>query len=278
MGGDHEARAMKIPYAFRPFEALGAPLLAALLSASCATTPPVELMTARAAYRHASTGPAAVYAPTELHSARVALDRAEESFTDVRDPEMTIVLSSSAQRMAQHAETVAALAIAEKKDSEASQREANKRADASERRVLAANRAADDANDAFATLAATDEERGTVITLSGSMLFGANETTLLPAAQSRLNQVADALVARGRAAAVEGYTDSSGSQAGNLQLSRLRAESVRTYLVSRGVPGATISARGMGPDRPVAANTTAEGRANNRRVEIVVAKNEAGSR
>ena len=268
---------MKISNRLRPFLAFGALLITALPSASCATATPVELTTARAAFRHASAGPAAVYAPVELHSARVALSRAEQSFADVRAPEMTAALSLSAEHMAQNAEGVAARAISEKIASDARQREADRRANASERRVLASNRAAEDANNAFAMLAATNEERGTVITLSGTMLFRTDDTTLLPTAQSRLDQVADALVARGRAAIVEGYTDSSGSQAGNVQLSRLRAESVRTYLVSRGVPGAKISARGMGPDRPVAANTTAEGHANNRRVEIVVVKDDATS-
>jgi len=113
-----------------------------------------------------------------------------------------------------------------------------------------------------------------VITLSGSVPFRTNDTTLSPAAQTRLDEVADALVAKGRAVVVEGYTDSRGSQVRNLELSQRRADSVRTYLVSRGVPGRTITARGMSPDRPVAEDTTAEGRANNRRVEIVVAKNE----
>lgn len=263
---------MKSSKGFRPLTALGPTLLAA----SCATAPPVELTTARAAYRHASAGPAAVYAPAELHSARVALERAEESFTDVRAPEMTIVLSSSAEHMAQNAEAVAAHAIADQKAAGAKQREAaraDERADASERRVLAANQAAQVANDALATRV---EERRTVITLSGSALFGTNDTMLLPTAQLRLNQLADTLVAKGRAVVVEGYTDSSGSQASNVELSQRRADSVRTYLVSRGVPGATITARGLGPDRPVADNASAEGRANNRRVEIVFAKNESG--
>jgi outer membrane protein OmpA-like peptidoglycan-associated protein len=62
-------------------------------------------------------------------------------------------------------------------------------------------------------------------------------------------------------------------QSTNRDLSQRRAESVRTYLISRGFPSDKIQARGMGPDRPVAENSSAEGRANNRRVEIVIAKN-----
>ena len=71
---------------------------------------------------------------------------------------------------------------------------------------------------------------------------------------------------------IEGYTDSKGSQSRNIDLSQRRAESVRSYLISRGLPADRVVAKGMGPDRPIADNTSAEGRANNRRVEIVVAK------
>ena len=137
---------------------------------------------------------------------------------------------------------------------------------------MAADLKTKEANDALAKLAAKEEERGLVITLSGSVLFRSNDATLLPAAQTRLDQVAAALVAKGRDVTVEGYTDSRGSQATNLNLSQRRAESVRGYLVSRGFPTERIVARGMGPDRPIAENTNAEGRANNRRVEIVIAK------
>jgi len=153
--------------------------------------------------------------------------------------------------------------------------DADKKADESEQRAVAADQKSKEANDALAKLAAKDDERGLVITLSGSVLFRTNDSNLLPAALTRLDQVADALVAKGHPVVVEGYTDSRGSQATNLALSQRRAESVRSYLVSRGVAQGAISARGMGSDRPVAENTNAEGRANNRRVEIVIAKGNA---
>jgi outer membrane protein OmpA-like peptidoglycan-associated protein len=150
--------------------------------------------------------------------------------------------------------------------------EADRKAAASEQKAAASEQKATDANAALAKLAAKEEERGLVITLSGSVLFRSNDSTLLPAAQTRLDQVASALVAKDKEVVVEGYTDSTGSQATNMRLSQSRAESVRSYLVSRGFPGEKISARGMGPDRPIAENTSSEGRANNRRVEIVIAK------
>jgi OOP family OmpA-OmpF porin len=68
---------------------------------------------------------------------------------------------------------------------------------------------------------------------------------------------------------VEGHTDSVGSDAYNMKLSRRRAIAVRDYMVSRGIDAGRISTEGYGETRPVATNHTAEGRAQNRRVEIV---------
>jgi outer membrane protein OmpA-like peptidoglycan-associated protein len=117
-----------------------------------------------------------------------------------------------------------------------------------------------------------EEARGLVITLSGSVLFASNQATILPEAKSRLNQVAEALMSTGkqRRLTVEGHADSIGTEANNMQLSQQRAESVRSYLISRGYPMELIEARGIGEDRPIADNASSEGRSNNRRVEIIV--------
>jgi outer membrane protein OmpA-like peptidoglycan-associated protein len=69
---------------------------------------------------------------------------------------------------------------------------------------------------------------------------------------------------------IEGHTDSRGSDSHNVDLSQRRAEAVRTYLVSRGYPSERIQAHGIGKGRPTTSNDTSEGRANNRRVEIIV--------
>jgi outer membrane protein OmpA-like peptidoglycan-associated protein len=159
----------------------------------------------------------------------------------------------------------------------AARAEADTKAAASEEKAAASEQKVTEANAALAKLAAKDEERGLVITLSGSVLFRSNDAALQPAAETRLDEVAAALVAKGHPVVVEGYTDSKGSQSKNIDLSQRRAETVRTYLVSRGVPSNSIEAKGMGPDRPVADNASTEGRANNRRVEIVIAKNPAGA-
>ena len=150
--------------------------------------------------------------------------------------------------------------------------EADTKAAASEQRALASEQKTTEANDALAKLAAKDEERGRVITLSGGVLFRSNDATLLPGAETRLDEVAVALIANGQPVGIEGYTDSRGSQSRNMDLSQRRAESVRSYLIARGLSADQVVAKGMGPDRPIADNSSAEGRANNRRVEIVVAK------
>ncbi|NRD62874.1 OmpA family protein [Corallococcus exiguus] len=122
-----------------------------------------------------------------------------------------------------------------------------------------------------------EEARGTVVTLSGSVLFATNATELLPAARDRLSEVATALKESKNPLLIEGHTDSRGAEDYNDQLSERRAESVRNFLVNQGVPQDRIQVRGMGENRPVASNGTAEGRANNRRVEIVVERNVAGA-
>ena len=121
-----------------------------------------------------------------------------------------------------------------------------------------------------------EDARGTVLTLSGSVLFASGQTELLPSARNRLSEVADALKQAGSALTIEGHTDAQGADSYNEELSLRRAEQVRDFLVSRGVPPDRISVRGMGEYRPVASNSTAEGRANNRRVEIVLQRTPAG--
>jgi len=76
---------------------------------------------------------------------------------------------------------------------------------------------------------------------------------------------------------VEGHTDAKGSETYNLDLSARRAEAVRSYLVSQGVDQSRVSSQGLGFARPIADNKSAEGRANNRRVEIVVQPSQGSS-
>lgn len=138
--------------------------------------------------------------------------------------------------------------------------------------VIDADQRTADARAELARIAAVkEEERGLVVTLSGGVLFRSAESTLLPSAQTKLDQVAKALMSvRERNIIVEGHTDSQGSESYNQGLSQRRADTVRDYLVQRGYPGEHIQSRGMGEGNPIANNTSSEGRANNRRVEIVI--------
>ncbi len=125
----------------------------------------------------------------------------------------------------------------------------------------------------LASIAAVKEEaRGVVITLSGSVLFASGKYALLNTAMTKLDQVAEALKQQDgdKRMVVEGHTDSQGSDATNQPLSMNRATAVRDYLVGRGVAAAKITAVGMGATHPITDNKTAENRANNRRVEIVI--------
>jgi len=266
--------------------------------AGCAATPvPQDLLDARSAYLRAQAGPATQYKPDQVHEAKVALDKAEQSYMDDPADQKTKDLAYVAQRKAELAEANAANAHAQgvkgQADNDAKQTTTGQLANArgqlvsaglqlagSERQLETEKKAHADADkrakDAIDRLtvsigAVKQEARGLVITLSGSVLFASNKDALLPGAEERLGQVAYALKTQDdHQIVVEGHTDSQGTAASNQGLSDRRARSVVSYLVSRGVPTDQIRAEGLGSTRPIADNGSAEGRANNRRVEIIV--------
>jgi outer membrane protein OmpA-like peptidoglycan-associated protein len=99
--------------------------------------------------------------------------------------------------------------------------------------------------------------------------FETGKSTLTPESEAILNGVAESLVANDTIRVqVTGHTDNTGSLAVNRRLSRARADAVRSYLISKGVAEDRLTSRGFGPDQPIASNKTAEGRAQNRRVEL----------
>lgn len=272
-------------------------LLATTLTAvGCATTQPSkELLDAREAYSRSERGKARQYNPAALHEAKVALDKAEAAFQD--DPDSAYARDEAyiALRRAERAE-IEALTLANEQRKEKARAAANQaqaknlekaQGDlASAQRQLEQEKAARQAAEAkaketLARLAAAnaaavkEEPRGTVITLAGGVLFASNKSQLLPGAQNSLNQIADALKDQNdKKVLIEGHTDSRGSDATNQTLSKARADAVGSYLISRGVPAERVTTVGLGPSRPVADNDTPEGRANNRRVEIVIQDDE----
>jgi len=112
--------------------------------------------------------------------------------------------------------------------------------------------------------------RGIVISLS-DILFDVNRATLKPGAESNVRRIAAILQQYpDRQIAVEGHTDATGSDAYNQKLSEDRAASVRASLIAGGVPQGQITSTGFGKTQPVATNDNAQGRQQNRRVEIIV--------
>jgi outer membrane protein OmpA-like peptidoglycan-associated protein len=119
-------------------------------------------------------------------------------------------------------------------------------------------------------LQAQQTQTGYVVTL-GDVLIEVDRAELKPGAARTLDQLATALSDDPRSTiSIEGHTDSTGSVRHNESLSLARAESVKSYLVGRGVNPSRVTTQGLGPDYPVASNSTEAGRQQNRRVEVVV--------
>jgi outer membrane protein OmpA-like peptidoglycan-associated protein len=119
--------------------------------------------------------------------------------------------------------------------------------------------------------------RGLIVNLS-DVLFDTGSATLKPEAREKLARVSGILQAYpGLSIAIEGHTDNVGTDEYNQQLSERRAASVRGYLVQNGIANGTVTATGFGEGQPVAENTTASGRAQNRRVELVVSGDPIGT-
>ncbi|MBA3271459.1 MAG: OmpA family protein [Acidobacteria bacterium] len=115
-----------------------------------------------------------------------------------------------------------------------------------------------------------ESARGLIVNMS-DVLFDTGSATLKPGAREKLAKVAGVLLAYPTLQIhVEGHTDNVGGDEYNQGLSERRAESVRAYLVQGGISRTVIDAMGFGESRPVVGNTTASGRQQNRRVELVV--------
>jgi len=122
------------------------------------------------------------------------------------------------------------------------------------------------------TLQAKPTDRGLVLTL-GDTLFATGKSELKSGAGANLDRLSDFLAEYpNRTASIEGFTDSMGSEASNQVLSERRADSVKRYLVGRGVRPERLSSTGRGENSPVADNASAAGRQQNRRVEVVISQ------
>lgn len=280
-------------------------LASALLGCGKQALPPPELVAARQAYQDAEAGPATEMAPAKLDTAKQALGQAENAWKEdpkAKEPE-TLTLAYIAERRALSAGALGEAAKARqdriKLDQEyielqekrasmteeelqrvrerlaiTSQKAANTEAELAKERAAreAAEKRLSAAVASLAEMASVKEEaRGMVITLNGAVLFTTGKYELLPIAKTKLDEVAKALQEQGfKKIVIEGHTDSRGNASDNDTLSEKRATSVKDHLVSQGLDSGKIQAVGLGASRPVATNDTPEGRANNRRVELIV--------
>lgn len=109
------------------------------------------------------------------------------------------------------------------------------------------------------------------LVMPGNITFDTNKSNIKPNFYSTLNKVAQTLSEDNRSAIlVTGYTDNTGNDSINIPLSQARAQSVANYLSGQGVSSARINAQGYGSSNPIASNATAQGREQNRRVEISI--------
>ena len=116
----------------------------------------------------------------------------------------------------------------------------------------------------------TEEDRKVVAEAIRNLEFDFAKSTIRPSSYPSLNRVADLLKAKDFSLKLAGHTDYIGSNAANLKLSKDRAESVKSYLVSQGANPSRIEAVGYGESQPISTNKTAKGRQDNRRVEFTL--------
>jgi outer membrane protein OmpA-like peptidoglycan-associated protein len=278
-----------------PTVAAFAPLVL-LAVVACAGTrmPPKELNEAREEVMRARET-ASQLEPTGVHEAEVALNNAERAWQRDPDSPSDIDLALVAMRTAQIAEVQAQTAQALNRASAADQqtqalaasqlesargqlgqteRQLDQTQDELHRQqqgILDMENKLKDARATIAKIASVrDDDRGMVITLQGELLFKTGKWDLKPTAMAKLDQIAEVLRDKEQPIRVVGYTDDVGERARNMDLSQKRADTVSEYLVDKGIPRDLVHAEGKGPDSPAADNTSIEGRAANRRVELIV--------
>jgi outer membrane protein OmpA-like peptidoglycan-associated protein len=186
--------------------------------------------------------------------------------------------ADAARREAQEREEQARLA---KQQADLQRQQAEQQAQQAQQQAQAASQQAEQMRERLKqqlnqVLQTRETARGLIVNMS-DVLFDFNKYTLKPEAKEKLAKVSGILLAyHNLKLQVEGYTDNIGSEEYNQKLSEERADSVRDYLVSQSVQDSNISAEGYGKSHPVADNSTNSGRAQNRRVQLVVSGNAIG--
>jgi outer membrane protein OmpA-like peptidoglycan-associated protein len=266
---------------------------------------PLELYEALNAVQIADAAGAEKYATDTMTISRTALQNAQDTDTHQKDRKETITFAReavqsaedariitirkikaedeaatqqarvNAEQSAQQSQQVAEQEAAQRAQAEEAARKAREAQQQAEQSAQQASQQVEQARERLRqqlnqVLATTETARGLIVNMS-DVLFDFNKYTLKPEAREKLAKVSGILLAYPNLKLqVEGYTDNIGSDEYNQKLSEERAGGVRDYLVSQSVADANVSAKGFGKGDPVADNSTDQGRAQNRRVELVV--------
>jgi outer membrane protein OmpA-like peptidoglycan-associated protein len=258
----------------------------AAVMAACASAPQRndQLEQARAEVQTLSADPLAQQAAQgDMDAARASLNQADTAFQQKDPPEKVNQLAYLATRHAQAGEARIAEARARQEVARAQQdrdkillaareretQNAQTQTAVAQSQTAAAQSDLARAKQELADLQAKQTDRGMVLTL-GDVLFDTGRATLKPGADRTIDRLAQALKDNPNTKVqIEGHTDSVGGDDYNMALSERRAEAVSDALRMRGVPSDRYEEKGLGKDFPVASNSTAEGRQQNRRVEII---------
>jgi outer membrane protein OmpA-like peptidoglycan-associated protein len=230
----------------------------------------------------------AVQASEDARIITIRKIKAEDEAAQLKAKEDAQMAAQQSQADAQQQAEARARADAAKAQADAAAAEAEARARAAREAQKAAEASAQQASQQTeqmrerlkeqlnAVLQTKETARGLIVNMS-DVLFDFNKYTLKPEAREKLAKVSGILLAHpGLKLQVEGYTDNIGSDEYNQKLSEQRAGGVREYLVSQSVQDGNVTAAGYGKSDPVADNSTAAGRAQNRRVQLVVSGAEIG--
>ena len=264
--------------------------LSIALMAACSSTPSInaQLTQASSDYHSAEMDPRANrYASTEMRQAQEALSAAQASWQRQDSPEEVNHLAYLArQQVAIAREAMAQRGAEESADSAGATRDAirldarTQEARMAQEQALQAQAQAEMARaenqalqERLRELKARPGPRGTLLTLD-DVLFNSDQAQLKPAGLRLVDQLTAVLKEHPHwTVTIEGYTDNTGTEAHNLILSSQRAEMEGSLLRDAGIAVDRMSMRGAGESNPVASNQSAEGRAMNRRVEIVLSHN-----
>lgn len=260
-------------------------LAAAIGLSACASQPNSNLEQAQAQYAQLQSDPrASQMAALETEDAGQAVDQASQAY-EKGDKERVDQLSYVAKRRIELAEQTIALRSAEVELEQSAAKRAEAQLSSREQQLQSSKQQLKSSEQQLASreeqirrlqdeLEAKQTARGTLVTL-GDVLFDVDKSDLKPSGQRDVQKLASFLNDNPeRQLVVEGYTDSTGADSYNQQLSQRRAESVHRALTRAGVDSRRVQVVGYGEQYPVASNGSASGRAQNRRVEVTISNND----